>query len=47
VRDLLAVPAGYSLVSLVPSGAPAEVGNPPKKRLDEVSFRDRFGEKGT
>lgn len=46
IRDLLAVPAEYSLVSLVPAGAPAEVGNPPKKRLDEVSFRDRFGETG-
>ncbi len=44
VRDLLRVPAEYSLVSLIPAGEPAEIGNPPKKRLEEVSFRDRYGE---
>ena len=46
VRELLNVPEGYSLVSLVPAGAPAEIANPPKKRLDEVSFQNRFGESG-
>ena len=42
--ELLNVPAEYSLISLVPAGAPAEISNPPKKRLDEVSFQNRFGE---
>jgi nitroreductase len=44
VRELLNVPADYALVSLIAAGAPAEIANPPKKRLDEVSFQDRFGE---
>ncbi len=47
VRDLLNVPAEYALVSLIAAGEPAEIGNPQKKRLDEVSFLDRFGETGT
>ncbi|NLX48552.1 MAG: nitroreductase family protein [Methanospirillum sp.] len=45
VRELLGVPPEYSLVSLIPAGAPAEVGNPPKKTLDEVTFQDRYGGK--
>lgn len=44
IRELLNVPADYSLISLVPAGAPAEISNPSKKRLDEVSFQNRFGE---
>ncbi|MEN6342525.1 MAG: nitroreductase family protein [Methanospirillum sp.] len=47
VRELLGVPAEYSLVSLIPAGAPAEIVNPPKKRLEEVSFLNRFGETAT
>lgn len=47
VRELLNVPAEYSLVSLIAAGDPAEIGNPPKKRLDEVSFQNRFGEAAT
>lgn len=46
VRDLLQVPVEYTLVSLVPAGQPAEIANPPKKRLDQVSFQDRFSESG-
>jgi nitroreductase len=45
IRELLNVPPEYSLVSLIPAGAPAEVANPPKKRLDEVTFQDRYVEK--
>lgn len=44
VRGLLNVPAEYSLVSLITAGTPAEIANPQKKRLDEVSFQNRFGE---
>ncbi len=45
IRDLLRVPSEYSLVSLIPAGAAAEIENPPKKRLEEVSFLDRYTEK--
>lgn len=45
VRELLNVPAEYSLVSLISVGAPAEIVTPSKKRLDECSFQDRYGEK--
>ena len=47
IRNLLDVPSEYSLVSLIPAGAPAEVANPPKKRLEEVSFLDRYAEKAS
>lgn len=45
VRELLSVPAGYTLVSLISVGAPAEIITPPKKRLEECSFQDRYDEK--
>ena len=44
VRELLHVPGEYTLVSLVPAGTPAEIANPPKRRLEECSFQDRYGE---
>lgn len=46
VRELLNVPPEYSLVSLVPAGVPAEIVNPPKKQLGEVSFQNRYDESG-
>ena len=46
VREILNVPGEYTLVSLIPAGAPAEVGNPPKRRLEECSFQNRYAETG-
>jgi nitroreductase len=46
VRTLLNVPNDYSLVSLIPAGDAAEIVNSPKKRLEECSFLNRFGESG-
>ncbi|HOV67511.1 MAG TPA: nitroreductase family protein [Methanoregulaceae archaeon] len=42
VRELLNVPPEFTLVSLISVGAPAEVISPPKKRLEECSFKDRY-----
>ena len=41
VRDLLHVPVEYTLVSLIACGYADEKPNPPKKELEEVSFRDK------
>ena len=38
VRRLLGVPEGYTLVSLVPAGKPADDPRPKKKPLAEVAF---------
>jgi len=43
VREILGVPAGYGLVSLVAAGVPAETPVPRKKDLAEVSFRETYG----
>lgn len=42
IRDMLAVPAEYRLVSLVPIGRPVDKPNPPKRPLDEVLHWERF-----
>jgi nitroreductase len=42
VRELLQVPAGYTLVSLVPAGFPADMDAPPKKDLAAITFSERF-----
>ncbi len=46
MRELLNVPSEYTLVSLIPAGDPAEIANPPKKRLEECSFQNRYGDAG-
>ncbi len=43
IRDLLHVPEGYTLVSLVACGYTDEKTQTPKKDLAEVAFRDRYG----
>ncbi|MHC1627140.1 MAG: nitroreductase family protein [Methanoculleaceae archaeon] len=43
VRDLLGVPDRYSLASLIPAGYPADARMPPKKRVKDVVFWERFG----
>ena len=42
VRELLHVPEGYTLVSLIACGYSDEKPDPVKKGLEEVSFRDRY-----
>ncbi|HHU82848.1 MAG TPA: nitroreductase family protein [Firmicutes bacterium] len=44
VRQLLGVPMGYKLISLVAIGYPAEgkVAGPPKRRLEEVLHWEKF-----
>jgi nitroreductase len=42
VRELLQVPASYTLVSLVAAGFPADVAAPPKKDLSAITFSERF-----
>ncbi|HVN65207.1 MAG TPA: nitroreductase family protein [Methanomicrobiales archaeon] len=42
IRELLGVPGGYTLVSLVPAGFPAEMPAPPKKDLSSIIFSERF-----
>ena len=42
VRTLLSVPDGYTLVSLVPAGLPAELVIAPKKELRKVLFSEKF-----
>ncbi|MCU0632201.1 MAG: nitroreductase family protein, partial [Methanolinea sp.] len=44
VRKLLLVPDGYTLVSLVPAGFPAEITIQKKKELDEVAFFEAYKE---
>jgi len=43
VRDLLHVPERYTLISLIACGYTDEKPEPEKKELEEVSFRDRYG----
>ena len=42
VGELLHVPKEYTLVSLIACGYSDEKPNPPKKGLEEVSFRDKY-----
>jgi nitroreductase len=42
VRDLLHVPKGYALISLVACGNTDEKPAPHKKELEEVTFRDKY-----
>jgi len=42
VRELLHVPKGYGLISLIACGHTEDKPNPPKKKLAEVTFRDRY-----
>lgn len=42
IRDILHVPEDYRLITLVPTGYPAESPKPRKKPLAEVSFWDSF-----
>jgi len=44
VRKLLDVPDGYTLVSLVPAGFPAEITIQKKKDLDNITFFEKFKE---
>jgi nitroreductase len=43
VRKLLGVPEGYTLVSLVPAGCPAEITITPKKKMKQIAFFEEFG----
>ena len=45
VQELLGVGPEYKLVSLIACGYPDENPKPKKKRPEEVTFRDRYGEK--
>ena len=42
VRKMLEVPEKYTLVALIPAGYPAEQPKPSKKRIDQVTFKDRY-----
>ena len=44
VRELLGLPAGYKLISLVAIGYPAEgkVAVPPKRKLEEVLHWEKY-----
>jgi len=44
VRKLLNVPEKYTLVSLVPTGIPADIALVSKKDIDDISFFDRYEE---
>ncbi|MEN6610312.1 MAG: nitroreductase family protein [Methanoregulaceae archaeon] len=44
VRKLLNVPENYTLVSLVPTGIPADIALVSKKDIDDISFFDRYTE---
>ena len=42
--EILGVPAGYSVVAMLPLGFPEREGNaPPRKELSEFVFYDKFG----
>jgi len=43
IRELLHVPDGYNLVSLIACGYTEEEPKTPKKELGEVTFIDRYG----
>ncbi|HSA38152.1 MAG TPA: nitroreductase family protein [Methanoregula sp.] len=42
VRNLLGVPPGYTLVSLVAAGSPAEIAITPKKEMKHLAFFEHF-----
>jgi nitroreductase len=42
IRRLLKVPEGYTLVSLVAAGCPAEITIAPKKEMKNIAFFDEF-----
>jgi nitroreductase len=42
IRSLLKVPEGYTLVSLVAAGCPAEITIAPKKEMKNIAFFDEF-----
>ncbi|MGD9116750.1 MAG: nitroreductase family protein [Dehalococcoidia bacterium] len=45
-EKVLGVPQGYKVVSMTPLGYPDEEPKPrPRKELDEIVFKDKFGEK--
>jgi nitroreductase len=44
VRKLLEVPDGYTLVSLLPAGYPADIVIQKKKEVDEIVFFDTYKE---
>ncbi|MEE8546989.1 MAG: nitroreductase family protein [bacterium] len=43
IRDLLSVPMGYTLLSLISAGYALETPNPSKKSVDDVVFFDLYG----
>jgi nitroreductase len=42
VRKLLKVPEGYTLVSLVAAGSPADITITPKKEMKKITFSNEF-----
>jgi nitroreductase len=42
VRKLLDVPAGFTLVSLVAAGSPADIAITPKKEMKHLAFFEKF-----
>jgi len=42
VRNLLDVPEGYTLVSLVPAGSPVDITITPKKEMKHIAFFESF-----
>ncbi|MDK2973929.1 MAG: hypothetical protein PWP08_300 [Methanofollis sp.] len=42
VREILGVPGGYTLVSLVPAGYPKEIAMAGKKDLDDIVFSEKY-----
>ena len=42
VRQLLGVPDGYTLVSLVAAGNPVEITVTPKKEMKKIAFFEKF-----
>lgn len=45
VRKLLNVPEGYTLVSLVAAGSPADIAITPKKEMKQIVFFEKFEKK--
>jgi nitroreductase len=45
VREALGIPPAYQISAIIPLGWPAKGYGPPRRRpVEEVSFRDRWGE---
>lgn len=43
VREILQVPDGYEVVTMIPLGYPAKIGSPPKrKEIDQFVHRERW-----